>query len=153
MSYKHVRVNYSSGERRQVNSPAPPDSDGNSVRRHMLVGLGAVAVVALLLVQVPRLLDPGVLPIDDFAEYWAAGKLNLQGGNPYDEDQLAALQRPAGLPDDMPAIMMWNPPPTLTFVMPFGLPAYPVARLIWLLFHVGVIVLCADLLWREYGGS
>src|SRR5204863_239149 len=124
---KHVRVSYSSGKNRQVNSPPPPSSETNPIVRQLLVTLGAIIVIAMLLLQVSRLLEPGVLPIDDFAEYWAAGKLNLSGGNPYDADRLTALQSPAGPPDDEPAIIMWNPPPTLTFVMPFGVPDYPVA--------------------------
>ena len=32
---------------------------------------------------------PKWLQIDDFVEYWAAGDLNLSGGNPYDPAQAA----------------------------------------------------------------
>lgn len=131
----------------------PHASEANPLLRRLLVGVALLVTVALLALQLPRLLEGEVLGIDDFAEYWAAGRLNLQARNPYDSDQLHALQVSAGLPEDDPAIIMWNPPWTLTFVMPFGLPGYALGRLIWLLFHLGVVIACADLLWREFGGS
>lgn len=130
-----------------------PSRSGDVWFRRALLAVGVIVAAVALAFQLPRLVDRGVLPIDDFAEYWAAGRLNLQAGNPYDVNQLDVLQRGAGLPEDEPAIIMWNPPWTLTFVMPFGLPPYPLARLVWLLFHMGLVVLCADLLWHDFGGT
>src|SRR5437660_10371433 len=76
--------------------------------------------------------DPAFLPPDDFLQYWAAGRLNATGGNPYDADQLLPLQRSAHRPDDKPAVVMWNPPWALTLAMPFGLLPPRTAQLLWL---------------------
>jgi hypothetical protein len=113
--------------------------------------VGLSLLLFVLFGLLPRLLDPQVLGVDDFVEYWSAGRLNFTRGNPYAPDQLLALQKSAGLKDDQ-AIMMWNPPWALPLVMPFGLLDYPAGRLVWLLFHVVLVVGCADVLWRIYGG-
>src|SRR5690606_16719256 len=39
--------------------------------------------------------DPSFFPAIDFVEYWAAGRLNADGGDPYDPEQLGPLQRAA----------------------------------------------------------
>ena len=110
--------------------------------------------------QLSHLLDdPSILPPDDFVEYWAAGKLNLAGRDPYLPDNLLPMQRDQtarreadGSPLDK-AVMMWNPPWTLTFVMPLGaLEARP-AQLLWLVLTLCVTVFAADRVWKHYGGS
>ena len=68
----------------------------------------------------PLLNDRSIWPPDDYVEYWAAGRLNLQGENPYSPELLLPLERGAGRDTDE-AIMMWNPPWTLALAMPFGL--------------------------------
>jgi hypothetical protein len=98
------------------------------------------------------LTDPNLLRPSDFVEYWSAGRLNLAGGNPYDPAQLFALQRDYGCPDDRP-IMMYNPPWTLPFVMPFALLDYGTARLAWLLVHLALLLVSAGAAWRLFGGS
>lgn len=90
-------------------------------------------------------------PIDDFAEYWAAGRLHLTGGNPYSPEHMMALQKSIGWEHDMP-IILWNPPWTLPFILPFSIPAYTIARLFWLIFHLALVIFCSDFLWRFYGG-
>ena len=37
--------------------------------------------------------NPHVWPPDDYVEYWAAGRLNLTGGNPYSADELLPLEQ------------------------------------------------------------
>jgi len=49
--------------------------------------------------------------------------------------------------------MMWNPPWTLTFVMPFGILPARLSQLLWLAANLALILLCADWTWRFYGGS
>ena len=116
------------------------------------VALGLVVVVAtggLLLDRFFR--DPAFVPPNDFLEYWAAGRLNAEGHNPYDPEALWTLQRAAGRPLDHPAVL-WNPPWALTLVMPFGLLPPRAGQLAWLLTQVAAVVLCADRLWVLYGG-
>jgi hypothetical protein len=88
---------------------------------------------------------------DDFVQYWAAGRLNLSGGNPYDGAQLYALQRSVGWEEAAP-LMMWNPPWMLALAMPLSLLPYTAARALWLLGGFAIIILCADVCWRLYGG-
>jgi hypothetical protein len=96
--------------------------------------------------------NSAILPPDDFVEYWAAGRLNAAGENPYDPAKLLPLQQLAGRDTDE-AIMMWNPPWTLVFVMPFGMLDARVSQLLWLALSLASILFCADWSWRYYGGS
>ncbi|MCE9561195.1 MAG: DUF2029 domain-containing protein [Planctomycetes bacterium] len=119
----------------------------------MLTAVALAAVGVLLVVQVRNLLaDPTVWPPDDFIEYWAAAKLTLDGKNPYDGDLLLPLQRAGGRDTDE-AIMMWNPPWTLTFVLPLGLLPSRGAQLIWFVVNLAAIGFCGDRLWRLFGGN
>ncbi len=119
-------------------------------RRFIGWGLRA-AVVVVFLWQCSRLTDPALLRPSDFVEYWSAGRLNLAGGNPYAAEELFALQRDYGCPEDRP-VMMYNPPWALPFVMPFGALDYGPARLAWLLLHLGLVLFCAAAAWRLFGG-
>ncbi|MBL8795805.1 MAG: DUF2029 domain-containing protein [Planctomycetia bacterium] len=119
--------------------------------------LPVAALVPLLLVlasMLPRLLgDAPALPIEDFVEYWAAGRLHLQGGDPYAIEQLLPLQHQAGRTDLVYPIQMFNPPWTLPLVVPFGLlPARP-AHLLWLCLQLAAVVWSADRLWLLFGGA
>jgi hypothetical protein len=124
----------------------------NSNSRKPLVIVALIAVIALLALQFRSLLaDRSILPPDDFVEYWAAGRLNAQGQNPYDPDKLLPLERSIGRDTDE-AIMMWNPPWTLAVAMPFGLMDGRAAQLLWLLLGFLFIGGGADWLWRIYDG-
>jgi hypothetical protein len=100
-------------------------------------------------------------PIDDYVQYWASGRLNATGGNPYSPQELLALekaiglaeavQEAAGLRADEP-IMMWNPPWTLSVTMPFALLDFPASRTLWFVAEFLIIVTCADWLWCIYEG-
>jgi hypothetical protein len=85
----------------------------------------------------------------DFMEYWAASRLLASGGNPYSPEALFSLQQPAGWDGAMPVIM-WNPPWTLSFTLPFGLVSYEFGRFCWLFVHVFLILLSVQQLWRIY---
>lgn len=115
-----------------------------------LVLLLALAVICWKGAQL--LADPTIFPPDDFVEYWAAGRLNAQGQNPYDGPLLLPLEREAGRDTDEP-VMMWNPPWTLTFVMPIGLLQARIAQLLWLALSLVLVVGSADQLWIVYGGT
>jgi hypothetical protein len=73
--------------------------------RLTLTCLGWAACLYGLSRLAPVFLTPRVIEIDDFPEYWSAGRLNLQGKNPYAADLMEALQRPIGR---TPTVMMWN---------------------------------------------
>lgn len=89
---------------------------------------------------------------DDYVEYWAAGRLNLTGGNPYDPAQLHPLELQTGSIEGE-AVMMWNPPWLLTLAMPFGALGYGLSRTLWLLLNVLIISISLIHIWILYGGS
>ncbi len=109
----------------------------------LLIGLIVLSQLAL------RLFDPQE-PID-FVEYWAAGRLNVSGANPYDPEQLFSLQLSWGRQEYGP-LMMWTPPWTLVAVMPFGLLEYAWSRTFWFLFQLGIVFACVSWIWRFYAG-
>jgi len=126
--------------------------ESNVLYHILLVGLLIAGLGVLIPLTSDVFTHPEFLRLDDFVEYWSAGKLTLQRGNPYDPSQMEALQREIGRTQDVP-IMMWNPPWTLALVMPFSLLPYQMSRTLWFLAAVSAIFLCADWLWRFYGGS
>ena len=89
---------------------------------------------------------------DDYVEYWAAGRLNLTGGNPYDPGQLHPLELQSGVIQGE-AVMMWNPPWLLTLVMPFGALGYGLSRTLWLLLNIFLIAISLNQIWKLYGGD
>lgn len=121
----------------------------NPLRLTLICVALAVALVALVVVFA-RAGGPAALPLHDFVEYWAAGRLLLEGGNPYDPELVGALERQAGRTDE--GILMWNPPWAMPFVLPLGALPVRVAHLVWLVFNLSVIAFSADALWRLYGG-
>ena len=120
--------------------------------RRVLARLALLVTVAALILRASYLLRAGVPRVDDFSQYWAAGRLNLAGRNPYSPDELYILQRGIGLERDR-AIIMYNPPWLLAVAMPFGLLRYPLSRLAWLALQWALAVLSALLLWGYYGGA
>jgi len=93
---------------------------------------------------------PGVLA-DDYVEYWAAGRLNLSGANPYAADQLLPLERAAGRKTEV--LLMWNPPWTLALAMPLALFSYPISRLMWLILSIVMILMATNWTWTLLGGT
>src|SRR5262249_41299022 len=88
--------------------------------------------------------------VRDFAAYWAASRLLLNSQNPYSTAALFDLQRDAGLQEGRP-LVMWNPPWTLSFTLPFGLLNFSTGQFLWLLAQVFLILISASLFWRMYG--
>ncbi len=121
-----------------------------TVPRRSLVRLGLALTLAALAWELWRWAGQGfTFHIDDFVEYWAAGRLFLSGGNPYDPPSLLRVQRSVGWTDPQP-LMMWNPPWTLALVIPFSLLPYTLGRIAWFISQTGFLLLSGGLLWRIY---
>ena len=120
-------------------------------RRLLVAGAAAVAVGGLAW-QLGRAGTEPLFPPYDFVEYWAAGRLALDGRDPYDAANLLELQRRLTGSDRTDAVMMWNPPWALPLVMPLGALPPRIGQLIWLVISLACIVASADLLWRGFGG-
>jgi hypothetical protein len=121
---------------------------GLLAKRSYKLILLAIAIVALLH-QVSRL--SGALStkfMDDFVAYWAAGRLQLSGQNPYSYELSSEVQRAAGR-QEKPHVMLY-PPWAFSLLLLCGLADYASARLIWLLLNIGLLALLARLLWKTY---
>ena len=55
--------------------------------------LSPLLVVAAFQIFSPVQLDHSLGLVDDFSQYWSAGRLNLSGGDPYSPAEVHALQR------------------------------------------------------------
>lgn len=129
-----------------MTNPAP-----QSLPRRLLPAVGVIVIIFVAGSLVRDLLF-AELPIPyDFAEYWTAGYLNAHGADPYSGPNVRAVQRSLGLDDT--AIMMWNPPWTLSLVMPLGLMDIRTAYGLWVLLNLVLVMLSADLLSRAFGAS
>jgi glycosyl transferase family 87 len=140
---------------KESSAPGP-----TSLFRKVLLGLALIAALAFLAMHFTRQENKSVLPILDFVEYWASGRLCLTNGNPYSWDAMLELEKSVGMkPDHSPItgeetpLMMFNPPWTLVFVMPLAWPSFALSRLIVFVLGVGMVVFCADAIWRIYGGA
>ena len=115
--------------------------------------MAACTTVAILLGYHNHLIRPTQsYRINDFVEYWASSRLLLMGKNPYSLPELSSLQKSVGRNDDKPLIM-WNPPWTLTFLIPFGFLDFPIADFLWLVFNCAIMLFCAKHIWTIYEGS
>lgn len=105
-----------------------PTADRMKARR-VVVLVGLVLGMAVLTLQLARMADPRIVPMDDYVAYWAAGRLNAAGGNPYVPDSLLApgeeIREYAGK-----VTPFWYPPWSLPLLMPFGMIDYPASRVL-----------------------
>jgi hypothetical protein len=89
---------------------------------------------------------------EDFTAYWASAQLLINGQNPYQADQIFALQTSVGRTDKVPNVM-YNPPWVLTYILPFSSDNYQLAKFLWLLFIFICILISSIWLWQFYGGT
>ena len=96
----------------------------------------------------------------DYIAYWSAARLAITGGNPYNTYDMLKIEEEigwptnsgqSGLPDDY-AHMMFNPPWTIFFILPFGLVDYLTSRAIFYFLCVGIIFFSVDRFWKTLGG-
>ena len=113
------------------------------------IALGFVAALVAALALYPEFAgDPHS---NDFTAYWAAGRLTLDGGNPYGAADLLRVERGIGWRPDAP-LMLWNPPWSLTTMMAFGAVPFPLSRALWLVAQLVVTLGCGLSLWNSYRG-
>ena len=96
--------------------------------------------------------DPRVLPAMDFLEYWSAGRVLANGGNPYDGAAMMSVQTSAGREGNDP-VMMWNPPWTLPICMILGWFPWRISQCVWLQINLVCILFSSIRLWTLYRGA
>lgn len=87
---------------------------------------------------------------NDFAFYWTAAKLVLEGGNPYSPSETVALEKQLAFAGKGPMVML-NPPWILPLIVPFGLLSFSVAKSCWLVISVMLLAISVQWLWDLYG--
>ena len=81
--------------------------------------------------------------LTDFVSFWATSRLLIDGGNPFSPVEVLELQRALGFNDANP-LLIWHPPWTLSFLLPFGAMPFQFSQFCWLLMHVFFILLSAQ---------
>src|SRR5690348_13741057 len=115
--------------------------------RTISVSIGLAAALVVLGFQIEYLVShPGLFPSPDFALYWASGRLNASGSNPYDPKNLVPLELEANREQDQ-VFVMYSPPWMLALLMPFGILDHRVGRIAWLVFHFVVVLCSCDWIW------
>ncbi len=92
------------------------------------------------------------LPLYDYAAFWAAGRLNAAGEDPYDPARLAALEREAnGGAGDV--LVMWPAPWALSLLAPFTRLDARTGHLLWQLAQLAVLLGATEVIWRLQRGD
>ena len=127
----------------------------NKIFYRIILWVILIISVFVLMRLAPILTKPEYLPSDDFVPYWASGKLNLHGENPFDPQKVEQQQIASGgqASGTYTISIMLNPPWAITLVMPFGALDYSPGRLAWLIFSTLLLVISSQFLWRIYSGN
>jgi hypothetical protein len=121
--------------------------------RPLFLAAALLATLALLGTQAGGFADRlRGLPLYDYIAFWAAGRLNQEGHDPYDTERLAVVER-AAEPSLNDVLVMWPAPWALTLVGPFSRFDSHAGHPFWLLLQLAALVTGLELSWRVYGGD
>lgn len=110
----------------------------------------AVAVTTLFLSILP--FNQHLAGARDFVIYWATGQQLAHHANPYDPDQMRALEHGAGFSGEASLVnYMRNPPWGLPLALPLGFSSARVAALPWSLLMLALLIASVRILWKMYG--
>jgi hypothetical protein len=126
-----------------------------SARRPLLPWLLAASVAAGAVFGMQLARDPhGLLglPLYDYVAFWAAGRLNAAGEDPYDTTRLADLEREAS-PGTVDVLVMWPAPWALALLAPFSRLDPHAGHLLWQLAQLAILLAAIEVLWRHWGGD
>lgn len=121
------------------------NSNRHRNRSPLLIVCVVATAFALLLIHPDSAASP-----NDFAFYWTAARLVLDGKNPYSVADTVELQRRLFSAGDR-ALVMLNPPWILAVIAPFGLMPFSTGRLLWLAMGLGLMLISVHWLWDLYG--
>ena len=127
-------------------------------RENLRVLAEFVVVAACTLAFVFTVLDIGAAVLEknaagkrDFIEYWASGQQLRHHANPYDGSAILPMERAAGLPGEIPPMVMGNPPPALLLVVPLGFVGARLGELLWILFLLACLIAAVRMVWAMHG--
>ncbi len=108
----------------------------------LAAGLGGVLFVRRV-VHLP-------IGVSDFNAYWSAARLFWEGRNPCDLDAMLAMERAYFNPDRQVVMPTWNPPTMWVFMLPLAWLPAQIARAVWLLANILLILISCGLLGVVY---
>jgi hypothetical protein len=117
----------------------------------LVVGICTVALALTVVGICAALLGKDAAGSRDFVEYWASGHLLAHHANPYSGDVILGLERSAGYPSNLPALIMWNPPPALLLVLPLGFLGSAAGELLWSLLLLASLIASVWIVWVMHG--
>ena len=124
------------------------DSGGHSTSTWRVV-----LTLCLLGVALALLLRPGgerAAKVNDFAFYWTAARLVLDGGNPYSPRETVDFQNRLSFAGKGPLVML-NPPWVLPVIVPFGLLSFSAGKSLWFGIGLALTFVSVQWLWDLYG--
>ncbi|HEY3706801.1 MAG TPA: glycosyltransferase family 87 protein [Terracidiphilus sp.] len=139
--------------RNAANQPA--GTTGGGTRQSPLRKLAAAGIVLAGIAYVLTLFVMGLSDRNaaerDFISYWAAGKLAVSRGNPYDPAAVRGLETGAGREANAPVLVMRNPPVALPLVAPLGFLSAKNGLVVWLAALIGCVGASIWMIWRMQG--
>ncbi len=123
---------------------------------YLLIWASLIAGLIFLVMLAPVLYSPEFILSDDFGHFWASGRLFIDQKNPYDLGLLFSAQVEAGAASTAATSIgsqTLNPPWTLLIFAPFSLLNYSLARILWLLINITLIVISIRVFWKFVGGK
>jgi Glycosyltransferase family 87 len=125
------------------------NSDRHRKRPTPLTVGGVATALALIFILVFNHSDFSAPP-NDFAFYWTAARLVLEGKNPYSIADTVDLQRRFSFAGNR-ALVTLNPPWILPLIAPFGLMTFSTGKLLWLVLGIASMLISVHWFWDLYG--
>ena len=129
--------------------------DYRKVRQILVLILLIVSLGILWILSSRFLMQDFRIQRQAFAQIWAAGRLILQGENPYNPQAIQNMKNQISGIDRHPQVVaiLYTPPWTMPLAAIYSLLPYLAGRLLWLLTSISILLLSAAVLWKLYGGS
>ena len=150
----------SSGRNLPINRESRVRITMSSIRKHPAYRVILWALMILCLIMIWRmnksiLNESSRISSQDYSQFWAAGRLNRSGENPYSPEKINEIKSQlSGLDEATQVVAIaYNPPWALPVFMLFSLVEYSISRLAWLILSIVILIYCANRLWLAYGGS
>jgi hypothetical protein len=111
----------------------------------MLIALALICLVLLWNVSSTTSLGE-----PDFIAYWSATYLLQSGQNPYDPALIQSVENAQTQRVFGNALMVWNPPPLFVFLLPLVWLSFSMAKFVWLIINLTILVGGSLMLARLY---
>jgi len=113
-------------------------------QRFLVVILALFAIISAL--ELGNIAASNGLGNGDFVAYWSASYLLREGRNPYDQTNMAEIERTQVHSNLDYTIAAWNPPTLFVFILPVTWLPFVAAKSVWLVMNVAILLLIALML-------